>query len=259
MLDRTDQHLDAAIRAFTGRRAALRDRLLEACSAEGNRSNVEEFASSGAVRPGPPKRLFQITDGRTARMVHNALLELESLLSPIEAAHRQAALDAGRPVVPLDLVKERGLWLPEVIDAERGDYQVNVMVYTNRAIRVLPVQEALAMVAAEGADDPALLKMQAIGRTHGSVRLCRDAGQAYRLQIRGAKRRTEVVRNGNPVSDDYELHNLREFAIVLGSVRINLPSQRPRKTRKDALNLGEPLHTFRGVVDRNLWAVYPAT
>jgi hypothetical protein len=71
------------------------------------------------------------------------------------------------------------------------------------------------------------------------------------------------MRGGVRVVDDYEIHNLREFAIVLGKeILINLPITLPkgmsrRQKRKDALALGVPLHTFRGASDGNQWAVYP--
>lgn len=198
-------------------------------------------------RPRPPKALYRLTDGRHLRAVRNRLVELKGLRRDLEAA----ALEHG-----VALTRQIGLWLPAVADQEAGDRWVNVMVYANRAGRVLPAHDAYALASAGRNGPRTLSRMEELARTLEHVRLSRDAGQAFRLMIAGDQRATLNRRTGH--EDRYALYNLHDFALVLGDLPVNLPQpDRPRRRRRGALDLAqEPLCTF---YDRDgLWAVYPA-
>jgi hypothetical protein len=142
----------------------------------------------------------------------------------------------------VDFRKNKGLWVPQIADPENGDCQVNVSASCAWNTKAVTVPEILDY-ARDDEREAVLAQMKKLSCP--SVKLCREAGKAYRVAVRNDM-------------DGRRVSSLHEFAVVLGdNIPLNLPANRVRAKRSDAWRgVEEPLFFFKGIRDR-VWLVYP--
>lgn len=233
--------IETLCRDLTGSRKRLLELLLDNCAKGRGVAHGFPCASSRRIERGA-KYLFVIREEKLAMKVRDLVDQLLQLRGRIE--HLVG-----------DLQREQGLWLPALIDAAAGDTQVNLMVHTSRHSREIPTPALGALMLD---DDYEALRphLETLNRRFPTVRLARDAGKAYRLNVRGAQRRTAAT-GGKTGEKPYEVIGMNGFAVVLGEVQVVLPVVgRFRATRRDAVYNAPPLLEFSGRRDRP-WKVYP--